>query len=102
MENNIHNGSPFDGKYEPQRKSYFVIFGQLSPFSRYSDFKIRHPENVGQMTYSIRNGAIPRQMPELVFNDNGNVCSIFHRLRDIRISRTIQKLALKTKVGANE
>ena len=42
---------PFYGKYQPLWKSYLSIFSLLSPFSRFSQFKIRDLENVGYRLY---------------------------------------------------
>ena len=39
---------PFDGKYQPLCKSYVSIVRLLSPFLRYSHFKIGELESVGQ------------------------------------------------------
>ena len=55
------------------------------------------------MTYNFSSGAIRWQMPYSISHGNSNVCSISHRLRDIRKSRKNAKtLTLKMKIAERD
>ena len=47
------------------------------------------------MTYNIRSGVMRWQMPDFLSDGNSNVCSISHRLPNIRKSRKLQDIDLE-------
>ena len=52
--------------------------------------------------YNILNGANRWQMHDFLFDENSNICSIFHHLRDIRKTNKMQTLDLEIKVNIKE
>ena len=87
---------PFDGKYQPLPKPLLRNFASSHCFrdihiSKFPTLKMY----VKAVMYKICSDATRWKMPDFQSDGNSNVCSVTHRLRDIRNSNKVEKVDLE-------